>query len=99
MAGKTVHKLKMPDQFRLMELVRDEYASSGKNDEEFAAYATEKLDVLVNPNNVLGAREAFGIKTQVAIARSMSNAALERRVADLELAVKTLMLAAKHNKS
>lgn len=83
----------MKDKFRLMELVRDEYASRGQSDNDFAAYARVKLAFYCTGNNVAGCRDAFGIPSSREVAAMQNPDMLVKRVEELERVVAHI----KHN--
>lgn len=96
------NRLKGPEQFKLNKLVEAFYTQKNISDEEFAHFAQEELGFPVSKANVQGAREACGIASTNARVPGQANianriTALETKVAELESAVRVLMLAAKHN--
>lgn len=88
LSKRVVHKLKLTDQFRLMELVKARYETAQQNDVDFAAFASEQLGIHVTKGNVKGAREAFGFPQWGIRLRTTSAdpevADLQRRLSALE---------------
>lgn len=92
-AARTQRKfLGLKGYIALTQLVHDEYKSSGKNDGEFAVYASAKLALpRVTNLNVAQAREAAGVESNYGKSEPVKVQRLLERVTELELQVKVLL--------
>lgn len=94
MSTRQINKLKHADQFKLMKLVEAEFIERRQTDDEFAAYAAEKLGFKINGNNVFSARHALGIESsRIKMTTSTIESRLllvEKRLAILEDVVNRL---------
>jgi len=65
----SINRLMMGQQYKLLQIVEQEYTSSRMHDTQFAAHATEKLGFTVTPGNVKGCLEGLGIKNNLLVQR------------------------------
>lgn len=81
-------KLKVAHYVQLHKLVQEEFSASGKNDQEFAAYAAAKMDLPITHWHVLECRKTYGIPSLKAVNAQPETiaqrlAALEKAMADM----------------
>jgi len=70
---------------RLVNLIETEFVSSGKSDEDFGKYASEKLGFEVNPRNVHTRRGELGIPSHREAAKAAGSILIEpERIEALE---------------
>jgi hypothetical protein len=87
--GYTRVVLNRKTQFRLAQLVQEEYTSFGKSDSEFAVYAAEKLeDPQIKASHIWSARSVWEIPSNQA--RPMAPAAERALIAALEVRLHAL---------
>ena len=82
-APATKNALSGADKFKFQLLVKEEYAKMGLHDKEFAAWASERLGLIVTSRNVQGARECFNIMSTRDVVRSTAPSDVSAQLTDL----------------
>lgn len=93
--GMVITRLKLGKMFKLVEFVREHYTQSGKTDEEFAGVAANTLGFAVSRTNVITAREAINVPSNVTRMRTEDKGTIAHRLKNLENEVQRLEQALK----
>lgn len=93
--GVIITRLKLGEMFKLVEFVREHYAQSGKTDEEFATVAANTLGFAITRTNVITAREAINVPSNVTRMRTEDKGTIAHRLKNLENEVQRLEQALK----
>lgn len=84
--------LSLADSFKLMNLLSTEYVLSGKDDSDFAIYASEKLSIKVNKDHIRNRRASLEIPNNRRVAAAEKRVKRGGKIIDRIKALETALL-------